>query len=454
MYFALRARKKFCTFLLMKKIVLCALCLILCAFSAFAELKIDIVAGNAEPVPIAIAKFDSIPANEKVADEIRGVIEADLKSSGLFHIIDIEAHPEAPKFDIMPKFEKWNAIKANVLVQSRLTKTKDKKYRLQFYVWDISGKEQVEAQSLVAGLDATRRIAHITSDAIYTRLTGEGGYFDSQIVFAAEAGDYMNPKTRLAIMDMDGHNFRYISDDRVRVTSPHFSPNMQSLVFLSYRGDDMNVWTLDLDSGAQKKMGKFENMNFAPRWSPKGDKIAFSLVDNRGASNIYEFDIETKKIRRLTNTNGINTSPSYSPDGKKMAYNSNASGSQQLHILDLKTLKSKRISYGDGKYATPAFSPDGNYIAFTKIANDTFFVGIMSPEGKNERILAGGWYMESPSWAPNSRRIVYYETEKINDGDGRQSSIRTVDILGQFNYEITLPDNVSGTDPTWSPLLP
>jgi len=439
-------------FFLAVSLVSCLLSLV--SYSAHAELKVDIVAGNADPIEIAIAKFDAAPANAKAADEIKSVVENDLKSSGLFHIVGANAHPEAPKFDVMPKFEKWRAVKASVLVQTKLSKTADKKYRLQFYVWDIKGKEQIEAQSLVTDAGAVRRLAHIMADAIYSRLTGEGGYFDSQIVMTAQTGGYMNPQKRLAIMDSDGFNFRYVSDNRTYVLNPHFSPNMQSLIFLSYRNDEMNVWILDMNDGAQRKLGKFDGMNFAPRWSPDGKKIAFSLVDGRGASNIHEYDTASREMRRLTDTNGINTSPSYSPDGKSLAYNSDASGSQQLHVLDLKTLKSKRVSYGDGKYATPAFSPDGQFLAFTKIANDTFFIGVMSPEGKNERILAGGWYMESPSWAPNSRRLVYYETEKINDGAERQSSIRSVDILGHFNYEIHLPDGVNGMDPTWSPLLP
>ncbi|MDR2268737.1 MAG: Tol-Pal system beta propeller repeat protein TolB [Rickettsiales bacterium] len=437
----------------MKKFVF-SLVFAICLTAAKAELKVDIFAGNAEPVPIAIAKFDSIPANEKISGEIRAVVENDLKSSGLFHIISDSAHPEGLKFDVMPKFQKWGAVKAKVLIQSKLTRTKDKKLRLQFYVWDINGKEQVEAQSLVASAESARRLAHIMADAIYVRLTGEGAYFDSQIVLTAQTGGYMNPKKRLAIMDSDGANFRFISDDRTYVLSPHFSPNMQTIVFLSYRGDEPNIWTLDMTSGEHRKLGRFDGMNFAARWSPDGRRIAFSLVDGRGASNIYEYDIETKKIRRLTNTDGINTSPSYSPDGLSLAYNSNSSGSQQLHVLDLNTLRTRRISYGDGRYATPAFSPDGKYLAFTKIADDTFFIGVMSPNGRNEKILAGGWYMESPSWAPNSRRLVYYETEKINDGDERQSSIRSVDILGHFNYEIKTPDEINGMDPTWSPILP
>jgi len=422
--------------------------------SARAELNIDIVAGNAEPIPIAIAKSESNPANAKIEKEVRSVVENDLRSSGLFHIIDEKAHPEPLKFDTMPKFASWGAVNAQVLVQSKLSKTADGKIRVQFFVWDIDGKEQIEAQSLLAPGDSVRRLGHIMADAIYARLTGEGPYFDTQIAFTAQTGSYMKPMKRLAIMDSDGANFRYLSDNKTYVLTPHFSPNMQKLVFLSFRDAIPSIWTLDMNSGEQRRLGRFDGMNFAPRYSPNGDKIAFSLADAKGATNLWEYNIATQKMRQLTKTDGINTSPTYSPDGKKLVYNSNQSGNQQLFIMDLATLKTKRLSYGNGKYATPAFSPDGKYVAFTKMSNDTFFIGVMSPDGKNERILAGGWYMESPSWAPNSRRLIYYETEQIGHGNERQSSVRSVDILGQHNYILNLPKDVNGMDPTWSPLLP
>ena len=420
---------------------------------ASAQLMVDIVAGNAEPIPIAIAGFDTIDANRKIADEIRGVVENNLRSSGLFRIIDKNAHPERLKFDTMPKFPGWEAVKTNVLVQSRLTRTDDKQLRLQFYVWDISGKEQIEAQSLLGDAKSVRRLGHIMADAIYARLTGEGPYFDTQIAFITEQGELSNPTRRLAVMDSDGHNFRFISDDKNDVLTPHFSPNMQSLVFISYRGGRMNVWTLDMDNGEQRRLGQFPGMNFAPRFSPDGHRVALSITED-GITNLWEYDLEAKTMRKLTNTRGINTSPAYSPDGKTMIYNSDESGSQQLHSLDLKTLKSKRISFGEGRYATPAFSPDGNYLAFTRMHRDTFFIGTMSPGGRNEKTIASGWYMESPTWAPNSRRLIYYQTDVTDGGRGRKSTIRSVDILGHFNYEIKVPDGLNGVDPTWSPILP
>ena len=422
--------------------------------SARAELKVDIVAGNASPISIAVQKFEvESGASASDAATIREIVEENLKRTGLFHIVNHNAFPEYVKLDEMPKFRMWSAIKTQVLVQAKLTKTPDKKYQLDFFVWDIPGQEQIEAQSLSASKKSVRRLGHIMSDAIYERLTGEVGYFDTQIVFIAETGPVDNRTKRMAIMDQDGHGLRYLSDTKTFVMSPHFSPNMQSVVFLSYYNDDPMVWILDLDTGAQRRLGQFGGMNFAPRFSPDGTRVALSLVKN-GITHIYEYDMENNTLRQLTNGNSINTSPSYSPDGRKIAFNSDRSGSQQIHILDLDTGDTERITYGAGRYATPAWSPDGAFIAFTKMADDTFYVGIMDPRGKNEKILAGGWFMEAPSWAPGSRRIVYYETERAGDDTERISHIRSVDITGQNLYDIELPDNINGTEPTWSPRLP
>lgn len=353
----------------------------------------------------------------------------------------------------MPNFKLWSAVRAQVLVQAKLTAEPDDMYRLEFYVWDVAAAEQIEAQSLVASKKSLRRLAHIMADAIYERLTGETGYFDTQIIFITETGPIGGRVKRMAIMDQDGYGMRYLSDKNTFVMSPQFSPNMHTVVFLSYRDNDPMIWTLDLDTGEQRRLGQFGGMNFSPQFSPDGSRIALSLV-KKGVTHIYEYDIESQTLRRLTSGGTINTSPSYSPDGKKLAYNSNRSGSQQIHVLDLETGEQQRITYGAGRYATPAWSPDGQFIAFTKIADDTFFVGIMNPAGRNEKILAGGWFMEGPSWAPGSRRIVYYETEKDDDDIERHSHIRSVDIMGQNIYDIKLPDGVHGMEPTWSPRLP
>lgn len=437
-----------------KKVLAMFMLAVFFSVPARAELKVDIIAGETEPISIAVQKFETVgDVSSKDSAMIRDVVEADLKSTGLFRIVSRDALPEFVEMGSMPDFNLWSAIKAQVLVQAKLTAKSGGQYDLEFYVWDVNGKEQIEAQSLIASKKSARRLAHIMADAIYERLTGEIGYFDTQIVFIAETGPISNRVKRMAIMDQDGYGMRYLSDKDTFVMSPHFSPNMQTIVFLSYYNDDPMVWTLDLETGEQRRLGQFGGMNFAPRFSPDGTKVALSLVKN-GITHIYEYDIESKALKQLTFGNSLNTSPSYSPDGKKMAFNSDRSGNQQIYVLDLETGKVNRITYGAGRYATPAWSPDGQFIAFTKMADDTFYIGIMDPRGRNEKILAGGWYMEAPSWAPGSRRLVYYETEKALDGIERISHIRSVDITGQNIYDIPLPDDVNGVEPTWSPKLP
>jgi TolB protein len=438
---------------MMKKIFTGFLLLLLMVLPVRAELKVDIVAGALEPTSIAVQKFETGDGvNKKDAATIRQVVEDDLKRTGLFRVVNHDAFPEYVKMTGLPNFKSWAAIKTQVLVQAELKAEVGDKYRLSFFVWDIAGREQIEAQSLVSSKKSVRRLAHIMADAIYERLTGEVGYFDTQIVFIAETGPVDNRVKRMAIMDQDGYGMRYLSDENAFVMSPHFSPNMQTIVFLSYYNDDPMVWTLDLDTGEQRRLGQFGGMNFAPRFSPDGTRVAISLVKN-GITHIYEYNIETKELRQLTFGNSINTSPSYSPDGKKMAFNSDRSGRQQIYVMDLETGEFERITYGAGRYATPAWSPDGQFIAFTKMADDTFYIGIMNPKGKNEKILAGGWFMEAPSWAPGSRRLVYYETERAIDDIERISHIRSVDITGQNIYDIELPDGINGVEPTWSPRL-
>ncbi len=439
---------------MIKKLFVGLVALALLFGGARAELKVDIVAGGVEPISVAVLKFETVDGvPSKDAAMIREVVEADLKRTGLFRIVNHDAFPEYVKMGEMPNFKSWAAIKTQVLVQAKLSVESKNDYKLEFFVWDVDGTEQIEAQSLVASRKSARRLAHIMADAIYERLTGEIGYFDTQIVFIAETGPINKRVKRMAVMDQDGFGMRYLSDKDAFVMSPHFSPNMGTVVFLSYYNDDPSVWTLDLETGEQRKLGNFGGMNFAPRFSPDGTRVALSLVKN-GITHIYEYDIESKKLRQLTFGNSINTSPSYSPDGKKMAFNSDRTGRQQIHVLDLETGAEKRITYGKGKYATPAWSPDGNFIAFTKMADDTFYIGIMNPNGRNEKILAGGWFMEAPSWAPNSRRLVYYETERHLDGIERISHIRSVDITGQNIYDIELDEDINGVEPTWSPRLP
>ena len=274
---------------MLKKILNVLFLFVFFIIPARAELKVDIIAGALEPISVAIQKIETVGnVSSDDAKMIRDVVGADLQSTGLFRIVSRDALPEFVEMGNLPDFQLWSAVKAQVLVQAKLSAESGGRYNLEFYVWDVNSKEQIEAQSLVASKKSARRLAHIMADAIYERLTGEVGYFDTQIVFIAETGPVHNRTKRMAIMDQDGYGLRYLSDKKTFVMSPHFSPNMQTIVFLSFRDDDPMVWTLDLETGEQRRLGQFGGMNFAPRFSPDGTKIALSLVKD-GITHIYEY---------------------------------------------------------------------------------------------------------------------------------------------------------------------
>jgi len=295
--------------------------------------------------------------------------------------------------------------------------------------------------------DNWRRVSHIIADAIYTRLTGEGGYFDTRVVYVAESGPKNRRIKRLAIMDQDGHNPRMLTNGADLVLTPRFSPSNQEITYLSYYGNRPRVYLLDIETGQQEVVGDFPGMTFAPRFSPDGNKIAMSL-QRGGNSDIYEMDLRSRVTKRLTNTAAIDTAPSYAPDGKQLTFESDRGGSQQIYVMQADGSNPKRISYGDGRYATPIWSPRGDLIAFTKMYKGRFLIGVMRPDGSGERILTEGYHNEGPTWSPNGRVLTFFRETRGEQGG---PSLWSVDVTGYNERPVYTP--TFGSDPAWSPLL-
>ena len=300
--------------------------------------------------------------------------------------------------------------------------------------------------------DNWRRVAHIVSDAIYKRITGESGYFDTRIVYISETGPQNRRIKRLAIMDQDGDNHRFLTDGGTLVLTPRFSPTLQEITYLSYYGNQPRVYIFNIDSGRQEVLGDFPGMTFAPRFSADGNKVIMSMAKD-GNSEIYTMDLRTRTVKRLTNHSAIDTSPSYSPDGKYITFNSDRGGSQQLYVMEASGAGVKRISHGKGRYATPVWSPRGDLIAFTKFTGGRFFIGVMRPDGKGERLLAEDFLVEAPTWAPNGRVLMFFRQERTKeDGSGGKSRLYSIDLTGHNERQVITP--LDASDPAWSPLIP
>ncbi|HVV61787.1 MAG TPA: Tol-Pal system beta propeller repeat protein TolB [Pseudolabrys sp.] len=413
---------------------------------AAAVLRLDITQGNIQPMPIALPDFVGSGPNEtEVARNVTGVITNNLRRSGLFAPIDPAAYVEKiVNTDAVPRFADWRVINAQALVTGRLTRQNDGRLRAEFRLWDVFVGQQLAGQQYFTTPDNWRRIAHIISDAIYERLTGEKGYFDSRIVFVDETGPKERRVKRLALMDQDSANVRYLTRGDDLVLTPRFNPSTQEITYMSYGQGDPRVYLLNIETGQREVVGNFPGMTFAPRFSPDGQRVIMSLQQG-GNSNLFVMDLRSKATTRLTDTAAIDTAPSYSPDGTRICFESDRGGSQQIYVMAANGGPAQRISFGQARYSTPVWSPRGDYIAFTRLSANLFGIGIMKPDGSGERVLTEGFHNEGPTFAPNGRVIMFFR----DPGSG--PSLFTVDITGRNEQKVPTPSYAS--DPAWSPLL-
>lgn len=429
--------------------VMAALLMLLGAIApAAAQLHVDVTQGNIQPMPIAIPNFVAAGAGDTAtAANIAGVVRADLGRSGLFKPLDPKSFIEQIKnIDTPPQFNNWRVINAQALVTGQAAMQTDGRLRVDFRLWDVYGESQMLGLQYYTTPDNWRRIAHIISDAIYERITGEKGYFDTRIVFILESGPALNRKKRLAVMDEDGANPTPLTKGDYLVLTPRFNPTAQMIAYMSYIGDRPRVYLFDLETGRQQMLGNFPNMTFSPRFSPDGNKVVMTLEKN-GNSDIYTMDLRTRAVTRLTYDPAIDTSPSFSPDGKQITFESDRGGSQQVYVMNADGSNPHRISFGTGRAGTPVWSPRGDLIAFTKIAEGAFRIAVMHPDGSGERTITDGWEDEGPTWAPNGRVLMFTRTAR----NGRGSQIWSVDVTGRNEQRVTTPGNAS--DPAWSPLI-
>ncbi|HSF93552.1 MAG TPA: Tol-Pal system beta propeller repeat protein TolB [Thermohalobaculum sp.] len=411
-------------------------------------LQITVAGGQFEPLPIAVTSFEAAgPEIASTAELMVGVIKADLERSGLFRIIPPAAFIAAqPGFDVVPTYADWRTINADALVTGRLAQATDGRLVVQFRVFDTAAEEQIEGLQLLADPGDWRRVAHKVADGIYSKLTGEGPYFDSRIVFVDETGPKGDRRKRLAIMDQDGANLRYLPGADGLVLTPRFSPNDQTVLYISYDTGEPQVYLIDLDTARRERLGAFPGMTFAPRFSPDGAQVVLSL-SQEGNTDLYIMRLADRQMRRLTNNPGIDTSASFSPDGSQIVFESDRGGSQQLYIMSANGGPAQRISFGAGNYGTPVWSPRGDTVAFTKILSGRFHIGVMRTDGTDERLLSSSFLDEGPTFSPNGRVIAFF---RESPGQAGRAQLMSIDITGRNLRVVETPNAAS--DPAWSPV--
>ena len=412
-------------------------------------LRIVITDGVIEPLPFAVPDLigNSAEATQMGAQLAR-VIAADLSGTGLFREIPASAFiSQVADFGAPVRYADWKAINAQALITGSVSQSGNA-LTVQFRVYDVfSNAELGNGLQFSGTVDGWRRMAHKVADAVYGRITGEGGYFDSRVVFVSESGPKDQRLKRLAIMDYDGANVQYLTDSAAIVLAPRFSPNGDRVLYTSYETGSPRIFVLDVGQVQRRVLESTEGtMSFAPRFAPDGHTVLFSITDG-GNTDLYSMAIDTGAQTRLTNAPSIETAPSYSPDGSQIVFESDRSGTQQLYVMPAGGGEPKRISFGQGRYGTPVWSPRGDLIAFTKQNKGRFHIGVMRTDGSEERLLTASFLNEGPTWAPNGRVIMF--SRETQGAQGR-SGLYTVDITGRNLKPIPTPDGAS--DPAWSPL--
>ena len=427
----------------------------------FGLIEVDITRGNLNPLPIAVSplfveeqsakNFEKTLEIENIGSSISNVVENNLKSSGLFNPLKKEAFLQKPEIaHLKPRFEDWSLIKAQALITGEV-KYENEKLRVEFRLWDVLAGKEMMALAFTTVPKNWRRVGHIITDKVYERLTGEKGYFDTRLIYVAEEGPKTKRIKKLAIMDQDGFNTKYLTLGNELVLTPRFNPANQMVTYLSYFKNLPRVYLLDIETGVQEVVGDFPGMTFAPRFSPDGKKIIMSFAKD-GNSDIYTMDLESRIVEKITNHPSIDTSPSYSPDGKYICFNSDRSGYQQIYVMKSDGSQVKRISFGNGLYGTPVWSPRGDLIAFTKLHKGKFYIGVMRVDGSGERLLTENYYQEAPSWSPNGRVLIFYrETKSDSEGKGFSAKLWSIDLTGYNERMVNTETDAS--DPSWSSLL-
>ena len=432
------------------KLPLLILALLTAPLAAFAQapslpagvITVDVNAGAIQPMPVAVPTF----AGSTRGAEIAQVITGNLERSGLFRPVNPAGFIEKTlDVNVQPRFPDWKTVGAQALINGQVTVEADGRLRVDFRLWDVAQETQLLGLQFTSTPENWRRVAHKISDAVYERLTGEKGYFDTRIVFVAESGPKLTRVKRLAIMDQDGANPSYLTDGSYLVMTPRFSSTSQQITYMALRPTGSAVYLFNIETGRQETLGTFPGMVFAPRFSPDGSRVAFS-VERAGNTDIFVMNLRNHGTSRITSDPSIDTSPSFSPDGTKMVFNSDRGGQPQLYTMNADGSGVRRISYGGGRYTTPVWSPRGDFIAFTKQTGGQFHIGVMRADGSDERLLTTSYLDEGPTWAPNCRVLMFFR--ESSPGNPR---LWTVDITGRILRPA--PYGNAASDPAWSPLL-
>ncbi|HET9813879.1 MAG TPA: Tol-Pal system protein TolB [Sphingomicrobium sp.] len=421
--------------------------------AAFACASLATAAQAQQPVPVIavppLTTPDDKPAGNGtttlgIAWQASQLIAGDLRSTAEVLALppdrkDYYSYPEVTA----PSFPRWRSLGAKALLTGFIQARPDGRIAVGCYVYDVDKGRELGRIGFVAEPEQWRRAAHKCSGLAYQTLVGAPGVFDTRIAYVAKSGKGDSEVARIAVMDSDGYNHDYVTPGGTMVLTPSLSPTGDRVAFVSFMGGKPQVRVAELPSGEQRPiLPNAAGMSFAPRFSPDGQWIVFSMQVGLN-TDVYVAPASGGPARRLTLSPGADIDASFSPDGRRILFESDRSGSQQLYVMDADGARQRRVSFGAGAHAAPEWSPDGEKLAFTLRGGGVLRVGVMDADGRDERILTSGPRDESPSWGASSRELLFQRTDAA-----QRTYIYRLPIGGGTPRKIQTPQEA--VDPDWS----
>ncbi len=344
-----------------------------------------------------------------------------------------------------PSFYNWRSVHAKLLLTGFVQARPDGRATFGCYVYDVQKGRELAREGFVAAPSEWRRAAHKCAGLVYKEATGTRGIFDTRIAYVAETGTGQTKIKRIAVMDNDGTDHKYLTPGETIALTPRLSPKGGRVAYVGFTAGRPQIRLIDIDSGTQHPLLPGDSISFAPRFSPDGVRMLFSMTIGPN-TDVYVVGIDGGVPQRLTTSPGIDTDASFSPDGSRIVFESDRSGSQQLYVMNADGTGQRRISFGAAAYASPDWSSDGNWISFTRREPGARRIGIMHPDGTGERLITNGPSDEGASWAPSSRELIFER-----GGVGASATINRVSLDGGEIRMIAIPQG--GSDPDWSGVM-
>jgi len=417
---------------------------VLCPRS-WAELVVEVTKGQDDAIPIAIVPFNS-PTEAAASFDVAQVVSDDLARSGRFKSMARADMIEMPHVGAGISFDDWRRLNNDYIVVGQVQPDSGDRYNIVFELYNVLNRQRLLGYQISANKAGLRLASHQVADMVFQKILGVRGAFATRVAYVSVLGHLPNKSYQLVVADADGMNPRVVMQSNEPLMSPSWSPDGQSLAYVSFEGRLPTVYVQELKSGERRRVSARAGVNQAPAWSPDGKKLALTLSTRDGNLDIYTLDLATQALARITDDPAIDTEPQWSNDGRSLYFTSDRAGGPQIYRVGIQPGdKPRRLTFQNSYNARPRLSPDESQLAFVTQEDGAYRIATMDLRGRGDvQVLTHGHFDVSPSYAPNGAEIIYASRDRgrgvlaLVSSDGRVQE-RLVSSEGEVQ------------EPAWSP---